>query len=88
MDATSQISREARDAIIDNVQTGLGGIDIDMNRQREQPNAHANSVYNTNEEIKKMNIQELRTYAKYFHNGWQDLLLHEEGGVGWVCVNG
>ena len=34
MDATSQIYREARDAIIDNVQTGLGGIDIGLNRQR------------------------------------------------------
>ena len=34
MDATSQISRKVRDAITDNVQNGLGRIDIGLNRQR------------------------------------------------------
>ena len=28
MEATFQISREARDAIIDNVHSGLGGVDV------------------------------------------------------------
>ena len=31
MDATSQISQEARDAIIDNVHSGLGGVDVFLN---------------------------------------------------------
>ena len=31
MEATSQISREARDAIIDNVHSGLGGVDVCLN---------------------------------------------------------
>ena len=32
MEATSQISREARYAIIDNVHSGLGGVDVCLNR--------------------------------------------------------
>ena len=33
MDATSQISQEARDVMIDNVYSGLGGVDVCLNRQ-------------------------------------------------------
>ena len=51
MDATSQISREARDAIIDNVQTGLGGIDLGLNRKRARDNAQDNFLYRTDKEI-------------------------------------
>ena len=32
MDVTSQIIREAMDAIIDNVHSGLGGVDVCLNR--------------------------------------------------------
>ena len=35
-----------------------------------------------------MNIEQLKAYAKGFHNGWQDLIVHEKRGVGSVCVNG
>ena len=49
MEATSQISREARDAIIDNVYSGLGGVDVYLNRQRAHENARTNFVYYTDE---------------------------------------
>jgi len=88
MDATSQISQETRDAIINNVQTGLGRIDIGLNRKRARDNVHSNFVYNKDEEIENMNIEELRAYAKHCCNGWQDVILHGEEGVGSVCVNG
>ena len=88
MDATSQISREARDVIIDNVHKGLGGVDVCLNRQRARENARANFVYCTDEEIDKMIVEDLRIYAKNCRNGWKDLILHEEEGMGTVCVNG
>ena len=47
MDVTSQISREARDAIIDNVHSALGGVDVCMNRQRACENARVNFLYYT-----------------------------------------
>ena len=50
MEATSQISRETRDAIIDNVHNGLGGVDVFLNRQRERENARANFVYYTDDQ--------------------------------------
>ena len=51
MDATSQISREARDAIIENVHSGLGHVDVFLNQQRARENAFANFLYYTDEEI-------------------------------------
>ena len=87
MEATSQISREERDAIIDNVHSGLGGVDVCLNRQRARENAHANFVYCTDEEIDNMNVEDLRIYAKNCRNGLQDLIFHEEEGTGTVCVS-
>ena len=51
MDATSQISREARDAIIENVHSGLGGVNVFLNRKRAHENARTNFVHYTYEEI-------------------------------------
>ena len=47
MDATSQISQEARDVMIENVHSRLGGVDLSLNRQRAHENARANFVYCT-----------------------------------------
>ena len=87
MDATSQISREARDVMIDNVHSELSGVDICLNRQRAHENARANFVYRTYEEIYNMNVEDLRTYAINCRNGLQDLIFHEEKGTGMVCVS-
>jgi len=87
MDATSQISREARDVMIDNVHSGLSGVDLCLNRQRARENARANFVYHTDEEIYNMNVEDLRTYAINCRNGLQDLIFHEEEGTGTVCVS-
>lgn len=35
-----------------------------------------------------MNIENIKAYAKGYCNGWQDLIVHKEEGVGSVCVNG
>ena len=88
MDATSQISQEARDDIINNVHSGLGGVDICLNGQRARKNARANFVYCTEEEIDNMSVEDLKTYAKNCRNGWHDLIFHEEEGMGILCVNG
>ena len=88
MEATSQISREVRDAIINNVHNGLGGVYAFLNQQRECENAHANFVYYTEEEIDNMSVEDIKKYAKNCRNGWHDLIVHEEEGMGTVCVNG
>ena len=59
MDVTSQISQEARDVMIDNVYSKLGGLDVCLNLQRARENARANFVYCTNEEIDNMNVEYL-----------------------------
>ena len=35
-----------------------------------------------------MSVEDLKTYAKNCRNGWHDLIVHEEDGMGTVCVNG
>ena len=87
MDATSQISREARDVMIDNVHSILGGVYLCLNLKRARENACANFVYRTNEELYNMNVEDLRTYAINCRNGLQDLIFHEEEGTGTVCVS-
>ena len=87
MDATSQISQEARDVMIENVHSGLGGVDLSLNRQRARENASANFVYCTDKEIDNMNVEDLRTYAINCRNGLQDLIFHEEEATGMVCVS-
>ena len=82
MEATSQISQKVRDAIIDNVHSGLGGVDVCLNQQRARENARANFVYYTYDEIDNMSIKELRTYENNYRNGWQDLIIHKEKGMG------
>ena len=87
MDATSQISREARDVMIENVHSGLSGVNIGLNRLRAREHAHANFFYHTDEEIYNMNVEDLRTYAINCRNGLQDLIFREEEGTGTVCVS-
>ena len=87
MDATSQISREARDVMIENVHSGLSGVYLCLNRQIARENARGNFVYRTYEEIYNMNVEDLRTYAINCRNGLQDLIFHEEEGTGTVCVS-
>ena len=59
MDATSQISQEARDVMIDNFYSRLGGVDVCLNRQRARENARANFLYFTDKEIDNMNVEYL-----------------------------
>ena len=68
-------------------QSRLGGFYVCLNRQRARENACANFVYCLDEKIDNMNVEDLRIYEKNCHNGWQDLILHEEEGTGTVCVN-
>ena len=76
------------DAIIDNVQSGIGGIYVCMNRQRAWDNARANFMYHRYDEIDNMSVEYLRMYVNNFCNGWHDLIIHEEEGMGLVCANG
>ena len=88
MDAISQISREERDAIIENFQSGLGGVDVFLNRKKAFENACANFVDYKDEEIDNMSVEDVRTYANNSLNGWKDLIIHEEEGMGSIRVNG
>jgi hypothetical protein len=64
----------------------LFGIDVSLNRQRARSNAHDSFVYKTDDEIDRMSLEEVQAYAKFCHNGWKDLIGHEEGGIGSICV--
>jgi len=77
-----------RDAIIDNVYSGLGGVGVCLNRQRAHENECTDFVYCTDEEIENMSVEDLKIYVKNCHNGLHELILHEEEGTRTVFVNG
>ena len=75
-----------REDITDNLNSAFYGIDVHLNRRRERSNVLDSFVYKTYDEIYSMSIEELRSYAKVFRNGWKYLIVYEEGGIGLVYV--
>ena len=45
-------------------------------------------MYYTDEHTDNISVESLKTYANNCRNGWKDLIVHEQEGIGMVCVNG
>jgi hypothetical protein len=71
MQATSQVGKEARTAIGDNLESVLYGIDVGLNRKRAQSTTRESYVDKTDEEIDSMRVDELHNYAKFCRSGWK-----------------
>jgi hypothetical protein len=84
--ATSDVGKEARNAIKENLESIFYGVDVGLNRQRTEANSQANFVYKTNEEIDSMSVEDIKEYAKFCRNGWKVLIQNDEPNVGLVCV--
>jgi hypothetical protein len=86
MRATSDVGKEARNAIRENLGSIFYGVDVGLNRQRVEANSRANFVYKTDEEIDSMSIEDIWEYAIFFRNGWKELIQNDESNTGLVCV--
>jgi hypothetical protein len=64
MQATSNVGKEARNAIRENLGSFFYGVDVGLNHQRDEANSRANFFYKTDEEIDSMSIEDIREYEK------------------------
>jgi hypothetical protein len=62
------------------------GVDVGLNRQREQDNSQAIFVYKTDVELDTMSVEYLKEYAKIFHDGWNEVIQNDELNIRLVCV--
>jgi hypothetical protein len=66
MRATSDVGKEARNAIREKLESIFYGVDVGLNHQRDEANSRDNFVYKTDEEIYSMSIEDIQEYEKNF----------------------
>ena len=84
--ATSDVGKEARNAIIENLESIFYGVDVGLNRQRIETNSCVNFVYKSDEEIDSMSIEDIREYEKHWCNSLKELIQNDEPNTKLVCV--
>jgi hypothetical protein len=62
------------------------GVDVGLNRQRAKANSRAIFVYKTDAELDTMSVEDLKEYAKFFRDGWKEVIQNDEPNNRLVCV--
>ena len=86
MRATSEVGKEAKNAIRENLESIFYGVDVGLNHQREEANSRTNFVYKIDEEIYSMSVEDLKEYVHFFRNDWKMLIQNDELNIRLVCV--
>jgi hypothetical protein len=71
---SSEIDKEARNAIRKNLESIFYGVDVGLNRQWEEANSWVIFVYKTNAELDTMSVEDIKEYAKIFDDGWKEVI--------------
>jgi hypothetical protein len=86
MRLASDVGKEDRNAIRENLESIFYGVDVGLNRHRDEANSRVNFVYKIDEEIDSMSIEDIQKYKKKFCNGWKELIQNDEPNTRLVCV--
>jgi hypothetical protein len=86
LQATSEVGKEARSAIRENLEAIFYGVDVGMNRQRAEANSRATFVYKTDEDLATMSAEDVLEYAKFFRDGWKKVIQNDDPNRRLVCV--
>jgi hypothetical protein len=84
--ASSEVGKEARNAIGENLEAIFYGVDVGMNRQRAEANSRAIFVYKTDAELDTMSVEDLKEYEKFFRDGWKKVIQNDDPNNRLVCV--
>ena len=84
--ATSDVGKEARNGIGENLGSIFYGVDVGLNRKRVEANSRAKFIYKIDKEIDSMSIEDIQEYEKKFHNGWKVFIQNDEPNIRLVCV--
>jgi hypothetical protein len=74
LQATSEVGKEAENAIGENLEVIFYGVDVGMNCQRAEANSRATFVYKTNAEKDTMSAEDVLEYVKKFRDGWKKVI--------------
>ena len=72
--STSEVGKEARIAIGENLEAMFYGVDVGMKRQRAEANSRATFVDKTDADLDAMSAEEILEYAKFFWDGWKKVI--------------
>jgi hypothetical protein len=64
--ATSEVGKEFRNSIEENLEAIFYGVDVGMIRQRAEANSQAKFVYKTDAELDTMSLKDVKEYDPYF----------------------
>jgi hypothetical protein len=83
--ATSEVGKEARTAIGENLEAMFYGVDVGMKRQRAEANSQATFVDKTDADLDAMSAEEVLEYAKFCRDGWKKVIQNDDPNRRLVC---
>jgi hypothetical protein len=83
--STSEVGKEARTAIGENLESMFYGVDVGMKRQRAEIDSRATFVDKTDADLDAMSAEEVLEYAKFCRDGWKKLIQIDDPNRGFVC---
>jgi hypothetical protein len=83
--STSEVGKEARTAIRENLESMFYGVDVDMKHQRAETDSRATFVDKTDADLDAMSAEEVLDYAKFCRDGWKKLIQNDDPNRILVC---
>jgi hypothetical protein len=83
--STSEVGKEARTAIGENLESMFYGVDVGMKRQRAEANSRATFVDKTDVDLDAMSVEEVLEYAKFCRDGWKKVIHNDDPNCRLVC---
>jgi hypothetical protein len=83
--STSEVGKEARTAIGENLESMFYGVDVGMKRQRAEIDIRATFVYKTDADLDAMSTEEVLEYAKSCRYALKKLIQNDDPNRRLVC---
>jgi hypothetical protein len=83
--STSEVGKEARTAIGENLESMFYGVDVGMKRQRAEIDSRATFVDKTDADLDALSAEEVLEYAKFCRDGWKRLIQNDDPNRTLVC---
>jgi hypothetical protein len=83
--STSEVVKEARTTIRENLESMFYGVDVGMKRQRAEANSRATFIDKTDADLDAMSAEEVLEYAKFCRDGWKKVIQSDDLNRRLVC---
>jgi hypothetical protein len=84
--ATSEVDKEARNAIGENLEAYFYGVDVGMNHQRAEANSWSTFVYKIDAKLDTMSTEDVLGYARFYLDGSKKVIQNNDPNQRLVCV--